>query len=160
MYNSLLGLSYSYDFFFFKQKTAYEITEGDWSSDVCSSDLLSCDSAKRYRDLVAKESRLIRAPFRNAAARSLIGKFAPAICPGGRRLQTCVHPDDQCDARILADISEQSELRKPHLQKRFLTRQRLALFVNPDCAKDVAAGLVVLPNDGFAKQGRQVHPLK
>ena len=27
------------DFFFFKQKTAYEIKECDWSSDVCSSDL-------------------------------------------------------------------------------------------------------------------------
>src|SRR6187551_4004560 len=26
-------------FFFFKQKTAYEITHSDWSSDVCSSDL-------------------------------------------------------------------------------------------------------------------------
>jgi len=26
-------------FFFFKQKTAYEIKFGDWSSDVCSSDL-------------------------------------------------------------------------------------------------------------------------
>ena len=26
-------------FFFFKQKTAYEIRTGDWSSDVCSSDL-------------------------------------------------------------------------------------------------------------------------
>jgi len=26
-------------FFFFKQKTAYEFTYGDWSSDVCSSDL-------------------------------------------------------------------------------------------------------------------------
>jgi len=25
--------------FFFKQKTAYEIIAGDWSSDVCSSDL-------------------------------------------------------------------------------------------------------------------------
>src|SRR5213082_1881552 len=25
--------------FFFKQKTAYEIVSGDWSSDVCSSDL-------------------------------------------------------------------------------------------------------------------------
>ena len=25
--------------FFFKQKTAYEISYGDWSSDVCSSDL-------------------------------------------------------------------------------------------------------------------------
>ena len=24
---------------FFKQKTAYEIHQGDWSSDVCSSDL-------------------------------------------------------------------------------------------------------------------------
>src|SRR5213075_794159 len=30
------------DFFFFKQKTAYEITRRDWSSDVCSSDLKSC----------------------------------------------------------------------------------------------------------------------
>ena len=28
------------DFFFFKQKTAYEVGTGDWSSDVCSSDLL------------------------------------------------------------------------------------------------------------------------
>ena len=28
-----------YCFFFFKQKTAYEIKECDWSSDVCSSDL-------------------------------------------------------------------------------------------------------------------------
>src|SRR3546814_1024769 len=26
-------------FFFFKQKTAYEMRIGDWSSDVCSSDL-------------------------------------------------------------------------------------------------------------------------
>ena len=26
-------------FFFFKQKTAYEIPKRDWSSDVCSSDL-------------------------------------------------------------------------------------------------------------------------
>ena len=31
-------------FFFFKQKTAYEIKECDWSSDVCSSDL--CRSAR------------------------------------------------------------------------------------------------------------------
>ena len=27
------------DIFFFKQKTAYEVGTGDWSSDVCSSDL-------------------------------------------------------------------------------------------------------------------------
>src|SRR3546814_4622684 len=29
-----------YYFFFFKQKTAYEMRISDWSSDVCSSDLL------------------------------------------------------------------------------------------------------------------------
>src|SRR3546814_1061257 len=29
-------------FFFFKQKTAYEMRISDWSSDVCSSDLVRC----------------------------------------------------------------------------------------------------------------------
>src|SRR3546814_9626907 len=29
-------------FFFFKQKTAYEMRISDWSSDVCSSDLQTC----------------------------------------------------------------------------------------------------------------------
>src|SRR3546814_7245538 len=29
-------------FFFFKQKTAYEMRISDWSSDVCSSDLQQC----------------------------------------------------------------------------------------------------------------------
>src|SRR3546814_9399093 len=31
-------------FFFFKQKTAYEMRISDWSSDVCSSDLLLLDA--------------------------------------------------------------------------------------------------------------------
>src|SRR3546814_1693582 len=30
----------SFSFFFFKQKTAYEMRISDWSSDVCSSDLI------------------------------------------------------------------------------------------------------------------------
>src|SRR3546814_5461330 len=33
----------SYEFFFFKQKTAYEMRMSDWSSDVCSSDLEVAD---------------------------------------------------------------------------------------------------------------------
>src|ERR1043166_9254686 len=33
-------------FFFFKQKTAYDIPKRDWSSDVCSSDLISLDGCK------------------------------------------------------------------------------------------------------------------
>ena len=32
---------FGFFFFFFKQKTAYEIVSRDWSSDVCSSDLIS-----------------------------------------------------------------------------------------------------------------------
>src|SRR5213079_290622 len=34
--------------FFFKQKTAYEITTGDWSSDVCSSDLQTWTNQKEH----------------------------------------------------------------------------------------------------------------
>src|SRR3546814_9784331 len=37
----------SYVFFFcFKQKTAYELRISDWSSDVCSSDLLTTDELR------------------------------------------------------------------------------------------------------------------
>src|SRR3546814_7996143 len=39
-----------YVFFFFKQKTAYEMRISDWSSDVCSSDLL--ERAKLAREYV------------------------------------------------------------------------------------------------------------
>src|SRR3546814_9198121 len=33
---------------FFKQKTAYEMRISDWSSDVCSSDLLGCSHVQGY----------------------------------------------------------------------------------------------------------------
>ena len=35
--------------FFFKQKTAYEIYQCDWSSDVCSSDLCTQKDLERIR---------------------------------------------------------------------------------------------------------------
>src|SRR3546814_15747169 len=37
-------------FFFFKQKTAYEMRISDWSSDVCSSDLVGCVRAFHLKD--------------------------------------------------------------------------------------------------------------
>src|SRR3546814_19945207 len=41
-------------FFFFKQKTAYEMRISDWSSDVCSSDLLpAAELADRLFGLLA-----------------------------------------------------------------------------------------------------------
>src|SRR3546814_21145367 len=41
LYSCLILVVCMCDFFFFKQKTAYEMRISDWSSDVCSSDLTS-----------------------------------------------------------------------------------------------------------------------
>src|SRR3546814_3270110 len=49
-------------FFFFKQKTAYEMRISDWSSDVCSSDLADPDHADcRVRSQCAPMRGLYRA---------------------------------------------------------------------------------------------------
>src|SRR3546814_2835497 len=39
-------------FFFFKQKTAYEMRISDWSSDVCSSDLVAVDAGDGANGIV------------------------------------------------------------------------------------------------------------
>ena len=44
-------------FFFFKQKTAYEIYQCDWSSDVCSSDLTLEDRIRLQRDQTGDRQR-------------------------------------------------------------------------------------------------------
>ena len=41
-------------FFFFKQKTAYEIYQCDWSSDVCSSDLPYYGYARQDRKVAPR----------------------------------------------------------------------------------------------------------
>src|SRR3546814_18470122 len=43
----------SFSFFFFKQKTEYEMRISDWSSDVCASDLKRSDSngGSKYRQI-------------------------------------------------------------------------------------------------------------
>ena len=63
-------------FFFFKQKTAYEIVSRDWSSDVCSSDLFiltisRCGSAPTLyaaQFLLRQRPRSLYCPFLVAAA--------------------------------------------------------------------------------------------
>src|SRR3546814_5161936 len=54
-------------FFFFKQKTAYEMRISDWSSDVCSSDLW----IRRYGQLPLREVPYLR--------------FNPAVFKGRQR---------------------------------------------------------------------------
>src|SRR3546814_3803395 len=55
-------------FFFFKQKTAYEMRISDWSSDVCSSDL--------GENLVNEERSMNKEPS------------SPCACSGGNGQQT------------------------------------------------------------------------
>ena len=48
-------------FFFFKQKTAYEIYQCDWSSDVCSSDLFLVEIRRPVRrDFIAADAPAYR----------------------------------------------------------------------------------------------------
>src|SRR3546814_3664422 len=58
---SLLMLIIEYLFFFFKQKTAYEMRISDWSSDVCSSDLTDrtdgADRAKTHAHSADRHAR-------------------------------------------------------------------------------------------------------
>src|SRR5216110_3388432 len=45
--SSIPGIQRSWLFFFFKQKTAYDISSRDWSSDVCSSDIARGDLSRK-----------------------------------------------------------------------------------------------------------------
>src|SRR3546814_11847917 len=68
-----------FSFFFFKQKTAYEMRISDWSSDVCSSDLTARQCHRDHRIATAARTR------RCAAAVPL----APRAHATLARLATC-----------------------------------------------------------------------
>src|SRR3546814_3192409 len=61
-------------FFFFKQKTAYEMRISDWSSDVCSSDLLAPGAEEQRRE-AARASQL-RARFGQIALQPMLRLLA------------------------------------------------------------------------------------
>src|SRR3546814_2879388 len=44
-------------FFLFEQKTAYDMRISDWSSDVCSSDLVTSDDFRRFTHIVALDAQ-------------------------------------------------------------------------------------------------------
>src|SRR3546814_9390114 len=74
-------------FFFFKQKTAYEMRISDWSSDVCSSDLSatgdpadstpSCPLSRSFKAFIAVCSH-----GEWPGSPGTTGKFRPALPPG------------------------------------------------------------------------------
>src|SRR5213595_3997204 len=71
-----------FGFFFFKQKTAYEITEGDWSSDVCSSDLHGQRDAGRVRGARSRPRADQHGRLRNErrSEERRVGKEWPQLC--------------------------------------------------------------------------------
>src|SRR3546814_13208458 len=65
-------------FFFFKQKTAYEMRISDWSSDVCSSDLLrrgKLDILGRAQRIPVGVKQVEREERRRVANRGAVGRI-------------------------------------------------------------------------------------
>src|SRR3546814_8917209 len=74
--------------FFFKQKTAYEMRISDWSSDVCSSDLvttplLAQPGVEVHRALVARQRRIA---IGRSEERRVGKECAVRVDLGGRRI--------------------------------------------------------------------------
>src|SRR3546814_6136704 len=65
-------------FFFFKQKTAYEMRISDWSSDVCSSDLIDVHNQPDggAKGALARTLLCRSSPSPRSAANSLISSIA------------------------------------------------------------------------------------
>src|SRR3546814_6856133 len=66
-----------YCFFFFKQKTAYDMRISDWSSDVCSSDLAEGAALA----LAGSDSRLVVAKRKSKRATCAIAQAPQPIGP-------------------------------------------------------------------------------
>ena len=66
-------------FFFFKQKTAYEMCGRDWSSDVCSSDLRRTVEEIRDRN-VEHERNLMKPACADPVCAPLILQIGRASC--------------------------------------------------------------------------------
>src|SRR3546814_5739696 len=66
-------------FFFFKQKTAYEMRISDWSSDVCSSDLPAVSAVK---ELLAQEPDALREIVRSVMQAMLEAEMDEALGAG------------------------------------------------------------------------------
>src|SRR3546814_11883850 len=72
-------------FFFFKQKTAYEMRISDWSSDVCSSDLRAREKALSTFDMRSIVLRHIELYCRLLGHRAPMSNFVGAPGDGNAR---------------------------------------------------------------------------
>src|SRR3546814_5017973 len=81
-------------FFFFKQKTAYEMRISDWSSDVCSSDLIQ-DLSPAEADARLREGTLTIVDVRPPQERELAAIALPyAVLDAGGLESLLAQPRD------------------------------------------------------------------
>src|SRR3546814_3239064 len=83
-------------FFFFKQKTAYEMRISDWSSDVCSSDLLFGEQAV----LCGGATELVVAGFETLVEAG----YQPEVA-----YYECMH-----ELKLIVDLLHEGGLKKMH----------------------------------------------
>src|SRR3546814_7393504 len=102
-------------FFFFKQKTAYEMRISDWSSDVCSSDLTTrgrstMTTTRRLRMRAAHETVLERGMEAIRKELQLPDAFPPAVEEAARRAAADPRlPDEDRTDLALVSIDRSAE---------------------------------------------------
>src|SRR3546814_3414323 len=91
-------------FFFFKQKTAYEMRISDWSSDVCSSDLAFTCTGRTQKGVRRSQPGTSLTPMRGALA----GRADDQDPRLGRRQRLAgrpeAHPRQAHDGKSAADL--------------------------------------------------------
>src|SRR3546814_1504750 len=112
-------------FFFFKQKTAYEMRISDWSSDVCSSDLRAgvVHRLRSRRDRAHRRAHPGRR--RGAAGAGFPGEAgADAFVPAAQCILVCADPVAGRPGDKVLSQPEQVSLphRLPHLSLSFETQ--------------------------------------
>src|SRR3546814_15122992 len=83
-------------FFFFKQKTAYEMRISDWSSDVCSSDLNAPIGSQivPYPESPETDMTALGRSFRGQRGRVLLRESVAVTAAGGPAPQADWRPQD------------------------------------------------------------------
>src|SRR3546814_7868810 len=135
------------DFFFFKQKTAYEMRISDWSSDVCSSDLAGRPSDLATQQAAAAVGQNVLM-WRYQTSLDRYGILAGQVLLTAGDLENPTHRSNAqramerlLDLRILPIVNENDTVATQEI--RFGDNDRLAALV----AELIGADLLVLLSD-------------
>src|SRR3546814_8593647 len=98
-------LVFNVSFFFFKQKTAYEMRSSDWSSDVCSSDLITV-GADHLGDRNGRDQARTRRPDRRPRRPARLAQSWAGACENAVRQHRCRAGGGRGDGRLVVEPDE------------------------------------------------------